>query len=45
MAQEKLAEAANLLDTLIEENPDDKQLWLQQANALIWPWSARTRPP
>lgn len=33
--QEKLAEATSMLDTLIAENPDDRQLWLQQANALI----------
>lgn len=35
MLQEKLPEAISLLDTLIAENPDDRQLWLQQANALI----------
>ncbi|WP_367874489.1 tetratricopeptide repeat protein [Luteolibacter sp. Populi] len=35
MQQEKLAEACSMLDTLIVENPDDRQLWLQQANALI----------
>ncbi len=35
MAQEKYAEAANLLGTLIEENPNDKQLWLQQTNAYL----------
>jgi tetratricopeptide (TPR) repeat protein len=35
MAQEKHAEAANLIGTLIEENPNDKQLWLQQTNALL----------
>jgi tetratricopeptide (TPR) repeat protein len=35
MAQEKYPEAANLLGTLIEENPNDRQLWLQQTNALL----------
>lgn len=35
MAQEKFAEASNLIATLIEENPNDKQLWLQQTNALL----------
>lgn len=35
MAQEKHAEAANLIGTLIEENPNDKQLWLQQTNAWL----------
>ena len=35
MAQEKYAEAANLIGTLIEENPNDRQLWLQQTNALL----------
>lgn len=35
MLQEKLAEAASMFDTLIAENPEDRQLWLQQANALI----------
>ncbi len=35
MAQEKYAEAANLIGTLIEENPNDKQLWLQQTNAFL----------
>lgn len=35
MAQEKFPEAANLIGTLIEENPNDKQLWLQQANAYL----------
>ena len=35
MAQEKYAEAANLIGTLIEENPNDKQLWLQQTNAYL----------
>jgi tetratricopeptide (TPR) repeat protein len=35
MKQEKYAEASSLLDTLIAENPEDRQLWLQQANALL----------
>lgn len=35
MAQEKYPEAANLIGTLIEENPNDKQLWLQQTNAYL----------
>jgi tetratricopeptide (TPR) repeat protein len=35
MAQEKYAEAASLLDTLIAENANDKQLWLQQTNAYL----------
>lgn len=35
MAQEKFAEAANLIGTLIEENANDKQLWLQQTNAYL----------
>ncbi len=35
MAQEKFPEAANMIGTLIEENPNDKQLWLQQANAYL----------
>lgn len=35
MQQEKLAEASSMFDTLIAENPDDRQLWLQQANAMI----------
>lgn len=33
--QERLAEATSMLDTMIAENPEDRQLWLQQANALI----------
>lgn len=33
--QEKLAEASALLGTLIEEFPEDGQLWLQQTNALL----------
>ncbi|MGA0846771.1 MAG: tetratricopeptide repeat protein, partial [Luteolibacter sp.] len=35
MAQEKYPEAASLIGTLIEENPNDRQLWLQQTNALL----------
>lgn len=35
MAQENFPEAANLLGTLIEENPNDKRLWLQQTNAYL----------
>lgn len=35
MAQEKYPEAANLIGTLIEQNPNDKQLWLQQTNAYL----------
>jgi tetratricopeptide (TPR) repeat protein len=35
MAQEKFAEAASLLDTLIAANANDKQLWLQQTNAYL----------
>jgi tetratricopeptide (TPR) repeat protein len=35
MVQEKFPEAANLLGTLIEENANDKQLWLQQTNAFL----------
>jgi tetratricopeptide (TPR) repeat protein len=35
MQQEQYAEAASMLGTLISENPNDRQLWLQQANALI----------
>jgi tetratricopeptide (TPR) repeat protein len=35
MAQDKNAEAANLIGSLIAENPNDKQLWLQQTNALL----------
>lgn len=35
MAQEKYAESVNLIGTLIEDNPNDKQLWLQQTNALL----------
>lgn len=35
LAQDKFAEAASLLGSLIEENPNDKQLWLQQTNAYL----------
>ena len=35
IAQEKFPEAANLIGTLIEENPNDKQLWLQHTNAYL----------
>ncbi|MBK1884208.1 tetratricopeptide repeat protein [Luteolibacter pohnpeiensis] len=35
MAQDKFAESADLIGTLIEENPNDKQLWLQQTNAYL----------
>ncbi len=35
MAQDKFAEASSMIGTLIEENPNDKQLWLQQTNALL----------
>jgi tetratricopeptide (TPR) repeat protein len=35
MVQEKYAEAASLLDSLISENANDKQLWLQQTNAYL----------
>ncbi len=35
MLQDKLPEASSMLDTLIAENPEDRQLWLQQANALL----------
>jgi tetratricopeptide (TPR) repeat protein len=35
MQQERYAEASSMLGTLISENPNDRQLWLQQANALI----------
>jgi tetratricopeptide (TPR) repeat protein len=34
-AQERFEESASLLGTLIEENPNDKQLWLQQTNAYL----------
>ncbi len=35
MQQERYPEAASMIGTLISENPNDRQLWLQQANALI----------
>lgn len=35
LAQDKFAEAASLLGSIIEENPNDKQLWLQQTNAYL----------
>ncbi|RYD64637.1 MAG: tetratricopeptide repeat protein, partial [Verrucomicrobiaceae bacterium] len=35
MQQDRLAEASSMLDTLITENPEDRQLWLQQTTALI----------
>lgn len=35
MQQERYAEATSMLGTLITENPNDRQLWLQQSNALI----------
>lgn len=35
MAQDKFAESSSLIGALIEENPNDKQLWLQQTNALL----------
>ena len=35
LQQERYAEATSMLDTLIKEYPDDRQLWMQQANALI----------
>lgn len=35
MGQEKFPEAASMIGTLIEENPNDKQLWLQQTNAYL----------
>jgi tetratricopeptide (TPR) repeat protein len=33
--QEKMEEASSLLGTLIEEYPEDRDLWLQQTNALL----------
>jgi tetratricopeptide (TPR) repeat protein len=33
--QERLPEATSMLGTLINENPNDRQLWLQQANTLV----------
>lgn len=35
IAQEKHAEAASLIGTLIHANPNDKQLWLQQTSAFL----------
>ncbi|QTN31460.1 tetratricopeptide repeat protein [Akkermansiaceae bacterium] len=35
MAQDKFLEASSLIGSLIEENPNEKQLWLQQTNALL----------
>jgi tetratricopeptide (TPR) repeat protein len=35
MMQEKYPEATSALDALIKSNPNDKQLWLQQTNALL----------
>lgn len=35
MVQEKYPEAVSILGTLIEDNPNDKQLWLQQTNAYL----------
>ncbi|MBX3742062.1 MAG: tetratricopeptide repeat protein [Akkermansiaceae bacterium] len=35
LAQERHAEASSMLGTLINEYPEDRQLWLQQANALL----------
>jgi tetratricopeptide (TPR) repeat protein len=35
MAQDRYEESASLIGTLIEENPNDKQLWLQQTNAYL----------
>jgi len=35
MAQDRLEESTSMLGTLIEENPNDKKLWLQQTNALL----------
>jgi len=35
VSQERYAEATSMLATLISENPNDRQLWLQQANALL----------
>lgn len=43
MAQDKNAEAASLIGTLIQRNPNDRQLWLQQTNALL-AQEKRTRP-
>lgn len=35
MQQDKMAEASAMLGTLIEEYPEDRELWLQQTNALL----------
>ena len=35
MAQDRYEESVSLIGTLIAENPNDKQLWLQQTNALL----------
>ncbi len=35
MTQEKYTEGSNLIGTLIDANPNDKQLWLQQTNAYL----------
>lgn len=35
LQQERYPEATSMLDTLITEYPEDRQLWLQQANALL----------
>lgn len=35
MLEEKLEEASTILANLIDENPEDRQLWLQQTNALL----------
>ena len=35
IAQSKFAEGASIIGTLIEENANDKQLWLQQTNAFL----------
>lgn len=35
IAQSKFAEGASIIGTLIEDNANDKQLWLQQTNAYL----------
>lgn len=35
LAQDKFPEAASLLGTMIAENPNDRQLWLQQTSAYL----------
>lgn len=35
LAQEKYPDAVSMIGTLIEENPNDRQLWLQQTNAYL----------